>query len=132
MTRNSTFRLPDETLADLDIVATQLGISRTDVICRATADYRAKVTGLVPASSIEAPPSIEASTATEHDLEPSPDVPPPQSAARPMARNPVPHVGPIQSLRSVPVTIPDLPRVHRLENPVTRAREARQGGGGLS
>lgn len=202
MTKQSTFRLPDATLADLDIIATQLDVSRTEAICRAAAAYRATVTGLVSASDVPVPPPHKVVTDEEaiayarltgmiagvpapqspsiatderpatvpsgppvvqarEDAQPvtyfgpvrfgfsntsrlagetleDKDVaaPPPPStvpSTLPVVQaSPTTHAGPVTSLRSVPLAIPDLPRVHLSLNPITRGRLGRQGEGGLS
>lgn len=133
MSKPIAFRFPDETVADIDIVATHFGCDRKEAVCRGMADYRAKVTGLVSASAIEPPPTRsepfeEASEEVVADCGTIPDIEvavyrqaaPPSSVIQ--AR---PTFGPVQSLRSRPITIPDLPNVHRSLNPITRARETR-------
>lgn len=136
MSKPIAFRFPDETVADIDIVATHLGCDRKEAVCRGMADYRARVTGLVPASTIELlPPLVFASEDAPADrgtipaddevaviypddsVEPTPPPPGPRFQARPAT-----NVGPVQSLRSRPIMVPDTPRVHRLLNPITKGR----------
>lgn len=131
MTKVSTFRLTDETLADIEIIATQLGISRPDVIRRGMAELRAKVTGLVPASSIEPPPSrLEPTEEADADV---PEEPPRATSAISwsMRATPRPSSGPVQLIRQTSPVTPELSRVHRSLNPVAQARLARQAGKNL-